>query len=148
MGNQLKLFLKDGCGCMSRVVIFLQKYTHIKCSWSTPHPTYVCMHSFCNTSFVMCLLVQYISANGVCLHLLVPPYTLLLHQHLLHNCMYSDINRWAYFQEKNWGAANMQGLFPELSVALQSGIIGIIGKQTIDTIFQTRVWNIVCMGKC
>ena len=85
MGNELKWLLKEGVGVFSRVVIFLSKIRppHTQLVYS---PCYLCMQWFCYASF--CHALAYATtANGVCLHLLVPGSSctvLLLHCFLLN----------------------------------------------------------------
>ena len=97
---------------------------------------YLRTHYFFKVSFVMRLLTYAITANGVCLHLLVPPLAqcCFFGASCLHNSMYCSKNGWAYFREKSTlcnnfiqkkgGGGGGVGVFSR--VGLFSGDYGII----------------------
>ena len=70
-GNKLKWLLKEGCG-----LIFEKYYISFK-DKPTSHAITLACTIFCNAPFVIHLHACIQAANGTCLHLLVPYFTVL-----------------------------------------------------------------------
>ena len=120
---------------MSRVVIFLSKI----CNMPTLHELalpYLCTH----VVSLQCFCHTFAYANGVSLHLLVPPVLLLA----LHNSMYCGIDKWAYFQEKSILLQQLHskkgvGLFPRVGLFRNYSM-----KKHRVFVLSHRQWPVTC----
>ena len=127
MGDELKWLLKEGDGR-----IFGSCDISLENTPTSHSVSLVLVICTCSDSSVSCHALAYaITANGVCLHLLVPALALsvlLLRASCLHNSTYCGINGWAYLREKSTLCNNFiqkrgVGIFSR--VGLFSGDYGI-----------------------
>ena len=97
---------------------------------------YLCTH----VVNLQCFCHTFAYANGVSLHLLVPPVLLLA----LHNSMYCGIDKWAYFREKSILLQQLHskkgvGLFPRVGYYRNYSM-----KKHWVFVLSHRQWPVAC----